>query len=115
MPLYASAAPSLEAAAAALTKIYTKDTGTLGWQAAAWLARCQQQLGNPNDARKTLSNILSVSSVQANAAALADARRLARYFVMLLTKENPEGAERDPVGVNIAAGRAWLKGLSASA
>jgi hypothetical protein len=95
----------VDEAAAALEKIANSDNGSIGWQATAWLGRCQQLLGRPNDARKSLTKLLTLSPTPAN----ADARRLAQYFLMLLTKESPDASERDPVGANIAAARKWLK------
>jgi hypothetical protein len=96
---------AVEAAAAALEKVADKDNGSVGWQAAAWLGRCQQQLGKPNDARKTLAKIIAFPPSPAN----FDARRLARYFILLLPKDAAVAKESDFVVALIKAAREWLR------
>lgn len=96
---------AMEAAAEALGKIADKDNGSIGWQAAAWLGRCQQQLGKPNDARKTLAKLIGFAPTPAN----ADARRLARYFILLLPKAEAAVKETDHLAAVIKAAREWLR------
>jgi hypothetical protein len=96
---------AMEAAAAALEKVADKDNGSIGWQAAAWLGRCQQQLGKPNDARKTLAKLIAFAPTPAN----ADARRLARYFILLLPKADGAVKEADHIAAVIKAAREWLR------
>lgn len=97
----------LKAAEEALLKIVNdSDNDPIGWQATAWLARCQQLRGNPKEARKTLGKILTL---QPNALT-APARRLAQYFLMLLVStENPEPSEKDPVDFVVKSARKWLQ------
>ena len=95
-------------AADALQKIVDKDSGTISWQATAWLARCQL-LGNPVKARESLTKLLSIKVTPTNAVAIADAHRLGLYFLMLLNAKNPEPADKNPAATTIAAAHQWLK------
>src|SRR5262249_35434728 len=96
---------ALDAAAAALNKVADKDNGTAGWQALAWLGRCQQQLRKPTAARKTQAKLIGLPPTPAN----FHARRLARYFLLLLPKADPATKESDHVALIIKAAHEWLK------
>ncbi len=98
----------LDNATAALQALVDKDNGSIGWQAIAWLARCQQLLGSPPEARKSLTRLLNIKPTPAS----ADAHRLGQYFLMLLDKENPEPTNKNPTATAIFAARAWLKEYS---
>jgi hypothetical protein len=100
---------ALDKAKDAMEKIAGKDDNTFGWQAAAWMGRCFNELGSPNDARKSLNKLLGKQVTPANSAALGDARRLARYFLMELPKENPSTKDSVHVADTIKAARDWLK------
>jgi hypothetical protein len=97
----------LKGAEEALLKIVNdSDNDPIGWQATAWLARCQQLRGSPKEARKTLTKILNL---QPNAST-STARRLAQYFLMLLvSKENPDPSEKEPVDFVVKGARKWLQ------
>ena len=57
----------------------------------AWIARCLNETGDPKKAWDALQKIINERRPEA-----ARGRRLARYFAMLVLKENPQLAGVDP-------------------
>jgi hypothetical protein len=73
------------------------------WQARAWVGRCYFELGDPKKARTKLTEAVNAD----RPTAAAEGQRLARYFRLLVIKENPEPKE-NAAEVIAADGARWL-------
>jgi hypothetical protein len=96
-------ARKVEAAVKILEKIAGGDAANpVTWQARAWVGRCYFELGDP---RKAQAKLLEVVNADRQPAA-AEGQRLARYFRLLVMKENPEPKETATELMD--AGARWL-------
>jgi tetratricopeptide (TPR) repeat protein len=87
------------------TKVAGKDErDAVAWKALAWAGRCQQEIDNPTQARATYNEILAATSPDAEGA-----KRLARYFRILLIEHDPALAKQDPLGEVVKAAERWLE------
>ncbi len=95
----------VQKANAALDKIAGKDnTNPICWVAQAWRGRCLHELGNPK--QHTMERFTEILNADKRVA--ADGQRLARYFRLLVIKEQPEPKEK-PADIIIDRGTEWLK------
>ncbi len=96
-------AKKVEAANKVLEKLAgLDDTNPTCWVARAWAGRCWNELGEPKKARARFAEIL-----EAPPRVAADGQRLARYFRLLVIKDQPEPMEK-PAEIILEAGTRWL-------
>jgi hypothetical protein len=97
-------AKKVEQAAKLLEPIAAGDAANpFTWQARAWIGRCSFELGDPKKARAKFTEVLGAE----RQAAAAEGQRLARYFRLIVIKENPEPKENAPAVISDAGAR-WL-------
>jgi tetratricopeptide (TPR) repeat protein len=93
----------VEAANKVLEKLAGQDdTNPTCWVAKAWAGRCWNELGEPKKARARFTEILDGPPRVA-----AEGQRLARYFRLLVIKDQPEPMEK-PAEIILEAGNRWL-------
>jgi hypothetical protein len=86
-----------------LTKAAAHDSKSpLCWQAKAWAGLCYMEMGDPKKARQKLNEVINETGKYAE-----PGKRLARYFLMRLTKESPDGKEDPAVTIQKRA-EEWL-------
>jgi hypothetical protein len=90
-------------------KLSKKDeTQAVMWLSLVWLARCDEELGKPKDARAKYADLRTRGE---RFTAAADAVRLARYFDLLTVYEQPnllEDKKLDPNKYVEQQARAWI-------
>jgi tetratricopeptide (TPR) repeat protein len=97
-------AKKVQEAQKVLEKVAAGDpVSPLVWQARAWLGRCQHELGDPRKARAKYLEILEAGRVA------AEGQRLARYFRLLVIKDNPDPEEKPRAAAMIIdRAEAWV-------
>ena len=87
-----------------LGKVANRDPPiSLSWQARAWLGHCYYQNGDPTRARTELAEVIKQTDPSAQAG-----KRLARYFRMVIIREQPSAADGDPLPKVQETAERWL-------
>jgi hypothetical protein len=76
------------------------DTSPICWQARAWRARCFQEIDDPKKALALYGKIIDEANPAADAA-----KRLARYFRLLILDKDP--AVKEPLPLIVQEGEKW--------
>ncbi len=83
-----------------------EEANPLSWEVKAWEARCWNETGEP---KKAIKDLTAVATERTRPEA-ARGRRLARFFAMLVIKENPQVLDntKNPLGTLRDMAELWL-------